>query len=45
VLKAEAASMLKLKNCNDDGVVVMEGSFLEDVIAEIGGGGDKHRQS
>ncbi len=35
MLAAEAASTIKLKNGNDDGVV-MDGSSLEDVIAGIG---------
>ncbi len=36
-LVSEAVSMLKLKNCNDDGIV-LDGSLLEDVVVGIGAG-------
>jgi hypothetical protein len=37
VLKVEATSTLKLKNGNDDGIVV-DGSLLEDAVMGIGEG-------
>ncbi len=37
MLAAEAASVLKLKNGNDSGVVV-DGSLMEDFVTEIGAG-------